>query len=345
MRQNQPSLLLTFAANMTSAIPLAHAASFATDACPDATAVDRVPHWVTALPGLEQVSETPWTPQSVFETRRCVGPHFALTSVRVRHAKQLDEPTFAARAESAYGWLLDQLPSLSTPFPIRIWNVIPGLLEPLGRLPQRYMVFNRSRFRAFSSRSGHRFETYLPTATGVGNDAKGEDLVVHCLSADRSGRPLENPRQVPAYRYSARFGPRPPCFARATVIDVDPADDAEPLEPATERTERLLIGGTASVRGEDSRHIGDLDSQLVETETNLRALAAQVTGSGDGWNGHFAHLRVYHRRPEDASTVRRFVEDRFPTSQPAEYFCVDICRGELLTEIEGVFVPGSATSG
>ena len=107
------------------------------------------------------------------------------------------------------------------------------------------------------------------------------------------------------------------------------------------RSERLLIGGTASVRGEDSRHIGDLDSQLIETETNLRALAAQVTGNADEWDGHFAHLRVYHRREADGLAVRSFVDERLPASRAAEYFCVDICRGELLTEIEGVFVPES----
>lgn len=328
-------MLLTFALNMTSAIPLASATAFPSVS----VAVSNVPDWVLALPGLESTSDRPWENHGAFEARSCAGPHFALTSVRVRDAKQLDEATFADSAESAYGWLLDRLPTLTTPYPIRIWNVIPGLLEPLGRLPQRYMVFNRSRFRSFASRSGHRFETYLPTATGVGNDATGADLVVHCLSADRSGRPLENPRQVPAYRYSERFGPRPPCFARATVIDVHPGDEAEPLEPVAVRSERLLIGGTASVRGEDSRHIGDLDAQLVETETNLRALANQVTGDDAGWNGHFAHLRVYHRREEDEAVVRRFVEERLPASHPAEFFCVDICRGELLTEIEGVFVP------
>lgn len=336
---------------MTSVISLARAASpasEATDAVPTPPTVSTVPAWVVALPGLESTLEKPWTVEGDvegdFETRCSVGTHFALTSVRVRNARELDEEAFAAAAEAAYGWLLDHLPALDAPYPIRIWNVIPGLLQPLGRLPQRYMVFNRSRFRAFASRSGHRFETYLPTATGVGNDVSGADLVVHCLSSDRSGRPLENPRQVPAYRYSERFGPRPPCFARATVIDVHPSDGAEPLEPTPERSERLLIGGTASVRGEESLHLGDLDAQLVETETNLRALAAQVTGrgtngNGDAWHGHFAHLRVYHRRPEDEAIVRRFVEDRLPSNHNAEFFCVDICRGELLTEIEGVFVP------
>ena len=128
-------------------------------------------------------------------------------------------------------------------------------------------------------------------------------------------------------------------FADGALIDVHPGDDAEPLEPTATHRERLLIGGTASVLGEDSRHMGDLDAQLVETEKNLRALAAQVTGKDDAWHGHFAHLRVYHRREEDQAIVRRYVEERLPANQSAEYFCVDICRGELLTEIEGVFIP------
>ena len=60
---------------------------------------------------------------------------------------------------------------------------------------------------------------------------------------------------MPSYRYSRRFGPRPPCFARATVLHLGAAGDA-PL---------VLVGGTASIRGEDSVHVGNVRGQVLET--------------------------------------------------------------------------------
>ena len=36
-----------------------------------------------------------------------------------------------------------------------------------------------------------------------------------------------------------------------------------------------MVGGTASIRGEDSMHLGDLAAQLEETTNNLKAVAAE----------------------------------------------------------------------
>ena len=77
--------------------------------------------------------------------------------------------------------------------------------------------------------------------------------------------PVENPRQVSAYHYSRRFGAIPPCFARATLLTCG----GEPL---------LIVGGTASVVGEESRHIGDLHGQTQETFRNLASVVAAASG-------------------------------------------------------------------
>lgn len=292
-----------------------------------------LPQWVWSLPDLESNREARgcWEAQGALRTRVLNQSQHGLISVCVPNARTLDHDSFSEAAEQAYALLLDTVPTLRAPFPIRMWNVIPGILEPLGGLDHRYMVFNQSRYRAFCQRSGNRFETYLPTATGVGNLSSDDALTIHCLTAAAPGEPLENPRQVPAYRYSERFGPRPPCFSRATSVQLD-------LNP-TSSAGKLLIGGTASVRGEDSHHSGDLDAQLDETELNLRALASLVTGSRTDWKGHFEHLRIYHRRPEDRECVERYVSRTFPSTGDVEFFSVNICREELLVEIEGVFAP------
>ena len=69
---------------------------------------------------------------------------------------------------------------------------------------------------------------------------------------------MANPRQIAPYRYSKRFGPLPPCFARATVL---------PAEAGTAR--KILVGGTASIRGEESIYLDDIRLQTSETFHNL----------------------------------------------------------------------------
>ena len=80
------------------------------------------------------------------------------------------------------------------------------------------MVFNGGRFAACEHWHGspNDFDHTLASASGVG--VLGRALAIHCLAADDAGEPVENPRQVPAYKYSRRYGPRPPCFARATRL-------------------------------------------------------------------------------------------------------------------------------
>src|SRR5260370_11465816 len=135
--------------------------------------------------------------------------------------------------------------------PVRFGNYLPAIPEPMDAQRDRYMVFNSGRFAALSEWFGgpDHLPSRLPAASGVGH--YGQDLIVHCLAFDRPGQAVENPRQIPAFRYSARYGPLPPCFARATIV-TDPID-ANPV---------LLVAGTASIRGEQSVHQGDLPGQM-----------------------------------------------------------------------------------
>jgi len=41
------------------------------------------------------------------------------------------------------------------------------------------------------------------------------ELTLHVLASDAPALALENPRQIPVWRYSPRFGVLPPCFAGA----------------------------------------------------------------------------------------------------------------------------------
>ena len=183
----------------------------------------------------------------------------------------------------------------------------------------RYMVFNAGRHDAYSEQHGA-----LGTASAVG--IKGSDLSIHCLALEEPGTPVENPRQTPAWQYSARYGPLPPCFSRATIVEL-----------AGRRT--LLIGGTASVVGEDSRHAGQFDAQVEETLLNLEALVRTADGNHRDARAplhRLVDLRVYVTSAAQAERVRELLVNRCPRARTIAVALAQVCRRELLVEIEGV---------
>lgn len=258
---------------------------------------------------------------------------FALTSIRVVDALSMDAPTLEASVAHAYGSIAATLRKSAARRPVRLWNFIPAITAPAGDGRDRYMAFNAGRYRAFAEWYGgaHAFDRDVATASGVGHD--GADLVIHCLSAREPGAAVENPRQIAPHRYSERYGPLPPCFARATVLG---------------RHGLVLVGGTASILGEESVHTASLSRQLDETLKNLASVVgaahakaggngnAAISGDASHWLARYRELRVYYPRPEDSETIERTVRAAFAASCRIEMVRADLCRAELLVEIEGV---------
>lgn len=261
-----------------------------------------------------------------FRVRVRHGSDAGLVSVELDDARSLGRGDF----EFAAGRMLTQgfaaLQVTGTPHAVRVWTFLPGIHDPLGPGVDRYRVFNVARHRSFCEMFGeHAVCTgMLPTASCVGHGS-GE-LAIHVLGSARAGEPVENPRQIPAFAYSPKYGPRPPCFARATRATVG----GRPL---------LLVGGTASVRGEDSVHASSREVQLEETLMNLRAVVDRARG-GPGrpdlmLRGVVA-TRVYCKWPEElAWWTARLPPD---LCRGADVDCLhgEICRQELLVEVETV---------
>jgi hypothetical protein len=264
---------------------------------------------------------------------------FALVTVRKTGAASLDPKSFEACTREAYSSIAVQLRDRTARYPIRFWNYIPDIHRPCGEALDRYMCFNAGRFAACSDWLGgpDTFDRLLATGSGVGHG--GEDLVIHALASATPGVAVENPRQIPAYKYSRRFGPRPPCFARATVL----------RDPAGQRAPLLLVGGTASIRGEESVHVNDLRGQTLETFENLASLVRSAMGATES-NGvsspldAFREIRVYHFRHADRDGIAELVGSAFPRHTRVEYARADLCRPELAVEIEGVADLGGGPS-
>ncbi len=219
-----------------------------------------------------------------------------------------------------YHELLDATDALGYRELLRVWNCVPRINENEHGL-ERYKRFCAGRSRAFEERLGADFASRLPAASAVGGT--GDDLVVYFLASNAGARHFENPRQVAAWAYPPCYGPRSPSFARAT--------GAPP-----ELGETLFLSGTASVVGHASAHEGDVAAQLDETLRNIAALVRHATGAGDGGLERVTLLKTYVRHAHDRAPIEERMRAALGPDVALLFVQGDICRAELLLEIEGL---------
>ncbi len=133
---------------------------------------------------------------------------------------------------------------------------------------------------------------------------------------------MDNPRQVSAYQYPHLFGPRSPIFVRA-------------MSTTLGRQHCFFISGAASIVGYETLHQDDVKKQLDETLHNIHILLEQ-SPHYDAAQGRML-LKVYLRHAHDLVVVRDKVQAEFGTACTAVYLHSDICRSDLLLEIEGAY--------
>jgi chorismate lyase / 3-hydroxybenzoate synthase len=239
----------------------------------------------------------------------------------------LDRRAFEQRVLDAYAAVLREL-LCGGYHPLRFWNFIPGINEAIEPGLSRYMAFNAARhagYRAMYGAAG-ALPAAIATASGVG--APGDALEVYCVGTRERALAVENPRQVPAYEYSPKYGPSPPYFARAMLTHTP-----SPL---------LVIGGTASVRGEQSMHVHNLSRQLDETLLNLETLigvACTIGGLRLQRNalGALVSLRAYVVDEGTGAGVRDSLAHACGLpAREVDVRVTELCRPDLLVEIEGI---------
>jgi chorismate lyase/3-hydroxybenzoate synthase len=251
----------------------------------------------------------------------------SLFSTSVPGAAAMPADDLRTAVTHAYSAIADALGHGVHLHPVRFWNFLPYPGAQMGNGLDRYMVFNAGRFDAYAQWYGtpREFSHSLATASAVG--VASDDYVLYCLASTSPGSPVENPRQTPAWKYSRRYGPKPPCFARATIAPID----GRP---------RLLIGGTASILGEDSVHVGDVHAQVDETLRNMSALIAAArrddTESTASVLARMTSIRIYIRDAGDAGAILSAVEQVCREDASIEAAVADVCRPELLVEIEAI---------
>lgn len=225
-------------------------------------------------------------------------------------------------AEQAYAGIFALLGRTGFIHALRFWNYFPRINEQEGGI-ERYRLFNVGRAAAFESAGRYR-EGAIPAACALGTGSGGA-LTVYFVAAREPGIAVENPRQVSAYRYPAEYGPRSPTFSRAVLH-------------GTGEAAILFVSGTASIVGHRTLHAGDVVAQARETLANLEAVFAEAERlvRPGAFPRREASYKVYVRRPADLRAIQGEVAAALGPEADVTYLRADICRSDLLVEIEAI---------
>lgn len=207
----------------------------------------------------------------------------------------------------------------------RQWNYIQGITQ-LNDDRQNYQEFNDARTIFYG---GSTWNNGYPAATGIGSDAGGV-MVEFCAIKGSVvfNKPIDNPLQIAAHSYSqkvlegkaveALHEKSTPKFERARILD-----------------DTIYISGTAAIKGEHSSTGNDAIEQTAETMEVMNHLISKenIPAKNDG--AEYDLLRIYVKRAEDITSIKEYMQSHYPATAK-HYTIADVCRPELLVEIEGI---------
>ena len=227
---------------------------------------------------------------------------------------------------------------------IRQWNYVENIsrVEDPDSTLQNYQVFNDVRTVYYNK---GEFKFGYPAATGIGMDTGGVIIGFIAISdSDQvSVKPIRNPRQIDAHQYS-----------KEVLLGIDTGITRGKCTPKFERGKVVTLGerhhiyvsGTASIVGEKTMHPDDVEKQTLTTIENIFELFSSENQKELGLDFdvsriEFSHLRVYVKYQEDIPAVMKVCESKL-NCKSSLYLESDVCREDLLVEIEGIFKLTSA---
>ena len=224
-----------------------------------------------------------------------------------------------AASQEAYRRIFRLLEAQRLPHLWRVWNYLADINRETHGL-ERYRQFNIGRQDAFLECSRGATGN-VPAACAIG--LTGGPLRVAFMAGSEAAVALENPRQISAYDYPAEYGPRSPTFSRAALVRLA-------------RQEILFISGTASILGHRTMHGRNVAAQTREALTNVAAVVAEANRRDRALPYRIDELayRVYLRHATDFATVSDVLNSMLGAAAPFACILGDICRSDLLVEIE-----------
>jgi enamine deaminase RidA (YjgF/YER057c/UK114 family) len=183
-----------------------------------------------------------------------------------------------------------------------------------------YSDFNRVRNAAYNSFGlGHSPDTplRLPASTGISaGNARGSAAAMDLLAVENlEVSQMSSQAQQDAFAYGS-------AFSRAARVE---------LPDAT----MVQLSGTAAIdETGQSLAPGDAAAQTAITIDKVRSLLHQAGVEPT----HVTSATAFVKRPEDVQVCRRVLADALGKDFPAVWTIADVCRDELLFEIDAVAV-------
>ncbi len=222
---------------------------------------------------------------------------------------------------------------------VRQWNYIARIVDfdNVGEDRfQHYQIFNEIRnqyYRKYRTVKGY------PAATGIGTRAGGVsiDFCANYLSDEKQAVSIQNPEQANPYLYdqdeligsvlTGKTCKQAPQFERAKLILTD--------------CSTLYVSGTASIIGQKTIGLNDIELQTRTTIDNILKLSSPDNLQKQAEiniliPNRICIFRTYIKYPEHFNVVKQICKEKFG-STPAVYVVADICREDLLVEIEAEF--------
>lgn len=231
------------------------------------------------------------------------------------------------QTQIVYEQIVELLSEVAMPFIYRMWNELPYINSRKQGI-EVYQQFCSGRARAFAKSPWNGRS--LPAATAVGSHQAGKALH-YFLAGKHAANAIENDAQLSAFNYPKQYGKHAPSFTRAMW---------QPSPKALHGVGQLWVSGTASIEGHQSLHCGDVLAQTKLALKNIRRLC-KAAGERYGFCFNAVNIRsmyrVYLRNMEQLPLIKALVKEEVQLEAQVEYLVADICREELLVEIDAFF--------
>ena len=207
----------------------------------------------------------------------------------------------------------------------RQWNYLPGITV-LNEGSQNYQEFNDARSIFYGNDT---WPGGYPAATGIGTSAGGVVVEISAIKSEQcTNLPIDNPLQIAAHNYSQQV-------LDGKVIEQLSERTTPKFERARLLGDTVLISGTAAIKGECSNYSTDAVEQAAETMEIMDKLTSKRNIPVENSGSIYDLLRVYVKREGDIPAVCEYMQSHYPAAKK-HYLVADVCRPELLIEIEGV---------
>ncbi|TYQ16241.1 UNVERIFIED_CONTAM: enamine deaminase RidA (YjgF/YER057c/UK114 family) [Acetivibrio alkalicellulosi] len=220
---------------------------------------------------------------------------------------------------------------------VRQWNYVEEITAQKiskGKMIQNYQLLNDIREHTYRK---YNFTNGYPSATGIGMKTGGAVIAFIASSLGDGVTPIMNSEQIDAHKYSKKVlvgdaiegmvDKATPKFERAKLVEAN-------------GTKEIYVSGTAAIKGEKTLGIGDVAEQTLITIDNINKLLSVDNLKKqeifiEGLQLEYTYLRIYAKDKSSVEIIEQIIKENYKDVKTL-IVVGDICRNNLLVEIEGI---------